>query len=92
MGRCSLDSGKKEHAIDYARQPYQPYRPTRVGAAMSLIKAEFAAIGALYHGVWRELKNFRFPSCKPFGDVLQYAPFPHVGEIDKDKDKETDRV
>ena len=92
MERCSLNSGKKEHAIDYARQPYQLPRSNRVGAAMALVKAEFAAMGGSAAGLGREVKSFRFPSCKPFGDVLQYAPFPHVGEIDKDKDKETDRV
>ena len=58
MGRCSLDFGKKEHAINYARQPYQPYRPNRVGAAMSLMKAEFAAIGVFCHGVCPRIENF----------------------------------
>ena len=46
-----MDSGKKEHPIDYARQAYQFPRTNKADAAIAPMKAEFAAMGALPRGL-----------------------------------------
>lgn len=53
-----MDSGKKEHPIDYARQAYQFPRTNKADAAIAPMKAEFAAIGVFCHGVCPRIENF----------------------------------